>query len=483
MRRGTKHQNQFQIVFSDFSGGLNTSISCDRIAENQLSNATNVEVDHTTGALKTVAGTVNWRNFQNIFATLYDDINKKFLVVKSNRKVYAVDLDTGKVSSELGTLNGELYPISASWEDGLLIASGSKLQYFNGKRLSTIETSPTATSVYVRAGRILVTDATSIRYSGIGDEETWVLETNVASSGTFVEAGYKDGGKLIGIVNLSSDVLLIKDNRRVYRLSGEYPEWSMTEVSRNVEVTGRLGICAVADSVFVLGRNAVQNILTTNDYGDMKPQDVAVLVTKEIQTLSENAFLRYVPPLKQIWAISGASAMIFDLVTQSWYKRQFNSAVVDVIPVGDEVFVIKPDHIAKLSEMSFYDSNAPLTWRWQARRLISHHNYFLKRTSVSISPIDVQVYTGRVRAGAVVVDIPALPRKLTNERRNFVFSKGEPIYNNHALIYGNMAMIYNRPTIVAENRNVYRSKFLDIGGNGSAGGLMFNSVTLDLVEV
>ena len=58
MRLGVKHQNQFQIVHADFSGGLNTSTSSDGIAENQLARAVNVEVDHATGKLRTVAGTI-----------------------------------------------------------------------------------------------------------------------------------------------------------------------------------------------------------------------------------------------------------------------------------------------------------------------------------------------------------------------------------------------------------------------------------------
>ena len=63
---------------------------------------------------------------------------------------------------------------------------------------------------------------------------------NYDSSAKFLEVGYKDGGKLFGMINLSSDVLLVKDNRRLYRLNGEYPNWSLNEVSRNVEVRSRL---------------------------------------------------------------------------------------------------------------------------------------------------------------------------------------------------------------------------------------------------
>ena len=217
MKLGVKHQNQQTLVRADFSGGLNTSANVDGIAENQLSVAVNVEVDHATGRLKTVAGTTDILFLDNIFAAMYDEINKTLLLVTADKTVYATDLNTVRT---LGSLNGNLYPISASWEDGLLIASGDKLQYFNGESLLTIN-SPNATSVYIRAGRVLVTDENNVRYSGVGDETNWTEDTNDDSSSKFVEAGYKDGGKLIGMVNLSQDILLIKNNHRLYRLSGE----------------------------------------------------------------------------------------------------------------------------------------------------------------------------------------------------------------------------------------------------------------------
>lgn len=481
MRLGTKHQNQFQVVYGDFSGGLNTSASRDRIADNQLSFATNVEVDHATGQLRTVAGTVTLMKFRDIFAAMYDAINRKLLVVQNDKEVYVLDLETRKYN-RCGILTGDLYPITTSWEDGLLIASGGKLQYYNGEKLLTLEKSPTSTSVYVRAGRILVSDDTNVYYSSVGDEETWQEDTNDDSSGIFVEAGYKDGGKLLAMVNLSTDVLMIKNNRHVYRLSGEYPNWQISEVSRNVEVSGRMSICSVADSVYILGRNEVQRLQTTADYGDMKPENVATLITSEIQLLPENALLRFLPPLGQIWAIKGDVALVLDLVTNSWFKRKFNSAIVDVIPVGTDVFVIKQDRVSKLYGSSFRDSDLPLNWKWQGKRLISHYDYFLKRLSVSFSPTNLE-HTGQVRAGAVIVNLPIKNGKLAGVRHQFTLDVSPPIYENYDPIYGNEDPIFSLPTIIAENHNVFRNKFLDVGGNGNQGGITFNSVTLDLVEV
>jgi len=478
MRLGVKHANQQTLVRADFSGGLNTSANIEGIAENQLSMAVNVEVDQATGRLKTVAGTTDVMLCKNIFAAAYDDINGVILLVKNDGSIYAADLSANRISRKLGNLSGTLYPITTGWEDGLLIASGGQLQYFNGSQLLTLD-SPNASSVYIRAGRVLITDENSVRYSGVGDETNWTEDTNDDSTSKFVEAGYKDGGKLLGMLNLSTDVLMIKNNRRVYRLSGEFPNWQISEVSRNVEVSGRLSFCSVADSVFVLGRNEVQNIQTTNAYGDMKPQNIATLIPHEIQNLPANPLLRYVPPLNQIWIIAGRVVLMFDLVVQAWFKREFNSPVVDVISVGDQVFVVKTDRISRLNEGTFYDAGKTLQWKWQGQRLISQHDYLLKRTNLSYIPVNVRACEGQISVGRVVLDLPVSG----NKNRKYATSKSEYVFGNTHRVFGNPTPIFNRPTVVKESRNVYRNKFLDIGGTGEEGGVIFNAIIFDLVEV
>ena len=471
MKLGTKHANQTPVIRADFSGGLNTTANMDGIAENQLSAAVNVEIDHATGRLKTVAGTVDLLRFNNIFAAAYDEINEKLLIATNDKRVYALDMDTRRISGAVGTLCGDLYPISTSWEDGLLLATGDKLQYFNGKKLITIENSPKATGVYVRSGRVLITNTDTV----------WEEDTNDDSSSKFLEVGYKDGGKVVGMVNLSSDVLFIKDNRRVYRLVGEFPDWAVTEVSRNVEVSGRMSICAVADSVFILGRNELQNIQTTNAYGDMKPQNVATLIVQEVQSLPENATLRHMPALNQVWAISGRLVLVYDLVTQSWYKRKFNSNVVDAISIGDEVVIVKSDRVSRLDAASFDDAGVTLRWQWQGQRMISQHDYLLKRTQVSFAPINVGDIAGEVVVGGVVINLP--PERINASRQRYLSPPDQRIYYNREPIYDNPKPIFSRTTVLAESRNVYRNKFLDIGGFGSTGGIIFNSIILDVAEV
>ena len=463
MKLGVKHENQFQIAHADFSGGLNTSTSVDGISENQLARATNLEIDHATGKLRTVAGTVDVFKFPKIFAAAYDEINRKVLLVDADKKIFAYDLDTNEIGGELGILSGELYPICANWENGLLIASGGQLQYFNGTNFFTIENSPRASSVCVQAGRVLVTDEKNLYLSGVGDETNWFEDANIDSSAKFLEVGYKDGGSLVGMVNVPGGVILLKNNRRVYRLNIGYPAWSLAEISCNTEISGRLSACAAADSVFVLGQNEVQNIQAANVYGNLKPQNLALPVASEIKKVAGNSLLRYIPKLNQIWILNGEEILLFDLVTQSWFKRQFNSKILDVLSIGEEIFIVKPDRLSKLDEKIFQDSGEDLTWNFKGKRHISHYDFLLKNTTVSFTPEDVELSRGEILIGKVKVNLSLQERGSSTRRR---------------LIPDDDCL-----TVLAQNRNVYRNKFLDVEGCGSAGGIIFNSIILDVVNV
>ena len=501
MRLSNRHANPQTIIRADFSGGLNTTANVDGIAENQLVDCLNIEIEHNTGRMKSVAGTVEVvHSEENIFAAMWDEINKKILLVVEDKTVHIVNSETRTIGNSIGALSGNAYPKNESWEGGILIASGGNLQYFNGTSLITLN-SPNADEVYIRAGRVIISFGQTIRYSGVGDETNWTEDTGDASTSKFVEVVYKDGGNFIGMVNLSQDLLIIKNNRRLYRLSGEFPDWAISGVSRNIECSGRLSFCAVADSVFILGKNEVQAIQTTQYYGDVKPQNVASLVVSEVQRLPVNSIMRYVPPLNQIWCIGENGFILFyDLVSQSWFKRRYNSAVVDVLSVGDEVFLIRRNSITKLEENTFYDAGLPLRWNFQAQRIVSQHEYLLKRTQISVVPLSPTLYSGQINAGSVVVSFPVPDRNIKiyqnkslvyknhtkiclTARNKFVYVKGEKVFDNLEPICGNTKKIFGRLTMIKSSVNVYRNKFIDLKGFGSSGGFLLNGIILDIAEV
>lgn len=498
----SKHGERQQVkILADFSGGLNTASSVEEIAENQLAEIVNMEIDAATGKLKTVAGTIDILQSENIFAAMYDSINFLILLVKNDKKIFLADF-AGNISSvEIGKLSGNLYPKYCAWESGILIASGGALQYFNGADLINLN-SPNAENVFVKNGRVIICTDSNLNYSGVGDENFWQEDNNVESAAKFAEVGYKDGAKIIFAVPLSQDILILKSNKNCYRLGGEFPNWQINKVAENIECGGRKSYCAAGDEVFVLGANEFQQIQNVF-YGNLKPEDLALQIKSEIHRLPQNSQVKFVNPLWQVWLIGrGGTVLIFDVRFKSWYKRQFNSEVLDVFTVGDEVFIVKADRISKLDNGTFKDNGEYLSWKFVAQRLLSHHDFLLKRTKITVTPLNHEYYCGQISCGKVVVPLPIPKRPLET------FENDSPIFNNETKInfkgrirgrmlpqlpnedifknknpYDDKIKVFANNKFEVENKNIFRSHYLDVQGEGRGGRFILNSIVMDIAEV
>ena len=499
----SKHGEQQTVVARVyFTGGLNTAAQVDAIAENQLADCVNMDIDVSTGKLRTVEGTVDILSDTEIFSVVYDSINSLMLVVDSNKQIHIADFNGNINADSIGKLSGELYPKYFPYEEGVLIASGGHLQYFNGAEIVTI-TTPKSDDVFVRAGRVIIYSGTKIFYSAVGDERDWRFDNNRESSAKFIEVGYKDGGSFIGLASTANDILAIKDNRLCYRLGGEFPEWQIAEIASQVECSGRRSYCNVGDEVFVLNKTGA-HIIQNSLYGNIKPENVALQVVSEIHKLPPNSQVRYLPPLYQVWCMGReGSVLIYDVRLKAWFKRKFNSKVIDVFNVGEEVYIIKPDRISKLDKGTFKDNDKWLNWKFLAQRLVSHHDYLLKRTKVSVTMLNTERYNGQIFCGKVKIPLPIPNRGMK------IYEDDSPIYRNktklngHGRIRGhtlpqppndkifwneeslqdNRHKIFTNNTFELQSKNYFRSHYLDIGGHGSGGRYILQSIVMDIAEV
>ena len=136
MQLSSKHGGRQQVVtLSDFTGGLNTSTTEEQIAANQLVESINFEVQSTTGLLKTVDGTRQiYRTPADaeykFNAAAYDRLNGHIVLFGDNKAIFSTK--NMQEVKQIGSLTGDLTPITALWEDGLLVASGGHLQYIDG---------------------------------------------------------------------------------------------------------------------------------------------------------------------------------------------------------------------------------------------------------------------------------------------------------------------------------------------------------------
>lgn len=460
MRLSSKHANQQVIEVTDFTGGLNTSTTEEQIQQNQLAECVNFELQAITGLLKTVDGTVPIyrtpaESTYKYKAGAYDLLNKHLVLFADNGTIFSAPLKDLTDVRQIGRLSNNGNPVCATWEDGLLVASGGHLQYLAGYQAKTISTSPnTCNGSFSRLGRVIVFDDNRITFSAVGDEDSWTEDTNDDSSAKWIEPSYKQGGKIIGLVNMSSDLLIIMDNGLLLRLVGEYPDWQVKEIARNIDCRSPYGFCSVLNTTYILGQQSIYAINTTQEYGDLKAGNVASNVQRDLLKLPVNAKMRYIPSLNQIWLVDGSCDVIMlDVRVGSFYRRKFNANVVDVVGVESAVYVIKENGFDVIDENSYSDEGRNLQYSLKAKTMISHYDYFVKRvvwacTGYSAATHDVAMYLNGI------IKTPCPVR--TNTKN------GMPIYGNFTKIFGNQDYLFE---ITRHTNVVYDNSYKMVFGN------------------
>lgn len=503
-RISVKHSNQKSMEYNDFSGGLNTSNAVEMIAMNELSKAVNVELDPSTGLLKTVDGTedVYTNNDLSFKAFCYDKTNEAFLLCTTAGKVYSYK---EQALTEIGTLTGDVYPEFAPWEDGVLIASGGKMQYAhidnNAMTLETISESPsTCNGVFVKGGRVWTYYDETLHCSGVGDEHGWTSTSEDDSTSKDLEVGYKDTGKIVGVTNLSSDILIIKDNGHAYHLYGDYPDWTLKEVSRDIHCRGFRAVCALANEAVVLSKSMLQSVTTTETYGDMRADEISRKIKAQILALPDSVRIKYMPVLNQIWFLTGKKRFLFmDCGKRAFFERKFNSDAMDALAIGDEVYVLKPHKIQKLKNRSPSDDGKELAWEFWGKTIVSPNEYLVKRIRVSVTP-EANI---RHECMFLVGNVPVVARLSRHtgqvyQDRTIVYESNrevhepylEPEYTSSEIVYGSREEVYNSelPLVTAsmyktDKRCVQRLRSVRMLGRGSGGRFMFNSIEYEYVEV
>ena len=509
MRLSTKHANQQSVMLQDFTGGLNVSCTENLIADNELAEVINMEIDSNSKLLRTVQGTDTlYTTTEYTFkSAAFDILNSALILFTEDNKILATK-NFSEVK-EVGTLTGTGEVITAMWEVGLLIASGGKLQYAKGlEDVETIETSPEhCNGVYIRSGRVLIFDDTDqVLFSGVGDETNWTQDSNDPSSSLFAQIGYKVGGHIMGMVNMSKDILFIKSNGMVFRLENEYPDWRISELGRNIFCKGTASYCNIVNSVLIMSDISLQNIQTTQEYGDMKPTNIGSKVASKIANLSSNTKLRYVPPLNQVWCIGeNGYVLVLDCNTNAFFQRQFNDVAVDVLSINNDVYVIKENAICKLNAGDvFYDADEPLRFKVRMKTRMADYQYLIKRLTICVTPLQyMYVSNSHFDIGTIKVPLPHLvPSSYINDNKQYIFRNNELLpYRNNKNIYTrasdkvadsfepiynskfNKQQLQNLETIRKTKRVVYRSPNIRISGVGMGEPFILNFIQADVAEV
>lgn len=255
------------------NGGINSNTQSELLANNEMQYCENYE--YINGKLQVRGGISSpLITFSApILGAYYDFETNVIFVALTNNDLYKTDLTT---TTLLGKLSGTLKPICAKFGSKVFFASGGKLQSYDYSSFVTIDTSPLCDIVFERLGRILISKSGDdyLHYSAVGDETDWVDDPNIDSSSKDIEVGYKDGGDIVSVVQMSTDIFIFKSNGFVYQLTGEYPDWACYRIASDTDVDYRFCSTNIGNEVAFVGKRGLMTLATVTDYGNVKVQDI-----------------------------------------------------------------------------------------------------------------------------------------------------------------------------------------------------------------
>lgn len=271
--------------------------------------------------------------------------------------------------------------------------------YFLCKNTHIANTAPSiCNGVFVKNGRVYVWHEYTLQCSSVGDVLDWNDYSDIDSSSKSIDIGYKEGEKeqayIAGACALSSDIVIIKNDGKVYRLAGNYPDWELKEVARNITCLNPECYVAVQDNVFITGREGIFALQTTTDYGDVQPTNIANGIVSLLGILSiEKSYMRFIPQLNQIWVAGQDNRFIcYDLTFKAFFQRRFNSSVNDVCHYKSYCLLARNHKITELMEGIYHDEmyssdESEMEWYVEGKSHTSLYDFLLKRIRIGYVPL------------------------------------------------------------------------------------------------
>jgi len=458
---GTKSLNLQTVSIPSFPYGVDWSNPPEALPQGALVEAENAEYSYSNGALKTVDGIeIKYTGSDTIQTGFYDTVHSVHLF-NIGTTLYKTDFST---TSSIGTLNGSSRPHYVIFNNQVIIASGGIIQAFgvtDGRDATVLQnvcdaddtsiTGPTADALGVKDGRLFVYSHSSdlIKFSAYGDETSWVEQSTVATGPYWVYIGKNDG--YINQVSMASkDLIIYKDSGVVYRLTGWIAATSADAPTIN-EVT-RTGHCytncatSIATKGYFFGIDGFLSVVTTQEYGDMKPTEEGININAAIiPNIDSNAKMFHVASRKQIWIATQNDKRVYMYHYSPRYPdgrgafttRTLKYQISDVWENGDKVYVAYGDYIGQLS--STIDTDAGKQIKMSVKGPINYpnnSNFLVKRRRMTAK--------GSVAGtGTLLIGDTSIA---------FTISDASPlVFGNTTLVYGNTDLVYsNSQTVISE---------------------------------
>ena len=481
MRLSSKHENESLIQLSKFDGGLQYNVNIEGLEINELYQADNFEFNPETASLSTVSGATKYTDTGLDINNIWFNYIHNEILIGSEGKLYKVKIADVRPVTLIGSLTGTMPPVFTTFRGNVYIASGGKLQSYDGASLTTITKSPESSIVFVKSGRVIVAKQGSDRltFSAVGDPTSWEDDPENDSSAKWIDIGYGDDTDITSITTINQDIVIFKNASNtpfgmVFRLINDYPYWEVKEVSRNIHCSNQFSSLQAGNDVFYLGHDGFNSLSTVMEYGSVKQVEAGKKVNVSISATIKNdkARMWHIPSKQQIWVQTNSLdryVWLYHYNLGAFTKRRFYTGELRGVAVSsDDVYLAIGSKILVLDSAVFKEDTVDIRSTMTTKRFVSINDYLVKR-------IYLDLYNMRSGTGTIQVGKASLPIS--------VLKVGAEIFGDLEEIYGDTVDIWEAPSTSIIARINYRTKAFEVTIQLANGGVAIRNIGILCAEV
>lgn len=382
-----KHRNVNPFHINDLRGGINLFSPIHLLADNEARNLENWEFNSNTDQLVTRGGLSSpITTFQySIKSVFYDYEMNVYFIFLDNKNIYKYTLNLELVL--IGSLLGNERPVCCKFGGNVYIASGEKLQQYDYTSLTTIEESPLCDNVFSRFGRLVTSKQGSddIIRSGIGDATNWTEDTD--SDAWITPVGYKDGGDIIGIFPLATDIIVFKSNGKVFQLAGEPPDESVFEIAKNSDFVYKHGMCHLGPELIYLSKQGLRTLATTQEYGNYQYRDMGQKVNSELAKWIYHPLVWHITRKKQILIRpdeTGKKILAFHYLLGAFTLLDFPEVISDIVESPTDTIIAMGNSLYYWSQDYSTDNGTKITAKILSKQVKSIQYILVKRLTALV---------------------------------------------------------------------------------------------------
>lgn len=418
MYKTSKHRVDKILDFSDFSGGLNYLVPGDMLSENECSVLDELMFDPSSGMLTTRPAFEKVADIENVTGAYFA---RDIALIIAGNKLYSIENDGTFAINEIEGANIQAVstPIFTTWDDGVIITTGYDKIYFykNGAVEEITPKDPKGvlirpTHCFTRLGRAVIfrENFDTFYYSNVG-ELKWEYG-ELESHAKYIEVGYKDSGEIAAAVPLSRDIIIFKTDGIIYRLVGEYPDWAVMEIARNVFVLKNSAIQLLNSAIF-LTREGLMSIDTVQSYGDMQ---VNKNISRKIDPILSSQLglstgIYYFPSVQGLFINANPSGANFLLSTANgaFTRWKLPFVIKNGGEFGKKMYFISDNAIFESSPAD-EENGEKLKSRIVTKTYLNRDKWLLKKTDIYIKPTE----RGKINVsfGAFSYDVEPLNQRI-----------------------------------------------------------------------